>query len=273
MKYISKIIDLMRNPLFNVSERKSIVFEKKYKDGKFSGNKMIKGKNLEFTTDINNNALGATLTLGKLEQEHNLKSKFEYSIVYNSELANHDSRLNNMSKAKPSFDNSKRIDKKVTKELFVCLDKWIKYCGIPNDFFEEEQYYLPIEDIISILDFCNEINKICNEYWYSNTKDTIELEYSIKYKCLKQNTVKLTSSFPTLVDAMIFYILSSDTKDGSYIKPCIQCNMLFVGRKNKLTCSQRCKDAHNHKYEKRKVRELEKKSQKGNNNDTDNQQK
>ena len=275
MKNIGKVVDLMNNPLFNVSERKSIIFEKKYKENKYCGKKMKKGKDIVFTTYIDVNALGATLSLGEFEKEFQLRDKIKALIDFDNQINIYYNNLENLSKPKPIFDKTNEIDKHTLAKLFYYLEKWIKYCGIPNSLFEGDEYYLPNDDIYLILDFCYELNDMYNKYHHTDNEACIE--YTVKYKCVrKDKKISLINSFPTIVDAMIFYMViqdKNDLYDRSNIKRCEYCNMYFYGRKNKKTCSQRCKDLKNHKYEKRAENKRQKKIQEGKENDRNNQQK
>ncbi len=155
------------------------------------------------------------------------------------------------------FNPNEELSLKIDEKLETLLLKWFKVCGIL-----ELEYYsgdfnhqvINMEHILVILDSCLSFYEFYLEVKEKRLKR--EVRVNITYS-LTQNSNGDIVVLKKVSDILSLAYLSTITYlryDCKMLKECEYCHELFFGRKNKLCCSQRCKDLKNGKYEKRKLK-------------------
>lgn len=128
--------------------------------------------------------------------------------------------------------NKYKITEADYKELLRLIRKWIKSCGISKEeinLSDARQHIFPIIQ----LGF-----KIYN--YIENYNPT--LKYSINYITTGDKKNPQLEPYFETIDELIYYIASGYVtfKRGGFIT-CKVCGKLAIGKKTKLTCSEKCK--------------------------------
>ena len=145
------------------------------------------------------------------------------------------------------------------KTLNKYLLEWFKWFGVEERdlFYYNIKKTLSIETLLRTLDNSVDALNIYSEYYNNNN---IDADIEVHYHLFPVNDkIYLKKETTNLKDFLTLMLVSYFRNEYKKIRCCEYCGGYFFGNKSKKTCSQRCKDLKNHKYEKRKIRQEQKK--------------
>lgn len=249
-------IENNKRNFFNISQRSNI---RNMEVKKMTNGFMIYGKKANDVIINDNNALIATINLGKYIFNHNLDKTLEKYNNFDTLLFEYQAR--DLKGSKPKLSLNALIKIYSDEKLLVLLEDWINFCGISNYYFNGTNLELFPDNVIAILKFCKDLY---NDYYKISSGEKVSVSIRINYTyMINDNNTKIDKTFETLHDLFYYNLInySFSKSRHRYMKECTYCGDLFIGTKKSLTCSNICKER---KYLL---------NRKGKENDTDNQQK
>lgn len=232
-------------------------------------NEFLKVENTKELLEERNSILACAINLGTFVNENPdvIEDFATCFFIYQRKRENRNFKLNgnykyldknkiNSIKTLNMPDDYIKIPKYAKNKKFLrYLLKWITVFGIEE---QDLSYYntkktLSIETLLRILDSSLDIYYIFKKY---NNNNSIDVDIEVHYHLITQNGKPyLQKEATNLKDFLVLMLISYYRNEYKKLRCCEHCGGYFFGNKSKKTCSSRCKDLKNHKYEKRKERE------------------